>query len=152
MDAFQARLRALGEAYDVLLQQRWGAAPMRRMIDTLLSPYGDRIVLAGPDVPLGPRTMVALSLVLHELATNAIKYGSLSVPDGCVSLRWELDADGLAIRWREAGGPHVAAPERTGFGSRLIDLGWSGIGRVERRYPASGVEVDLQVAGADLGA
>jgi two-component sensor histidine kinase len=150
MDIFQARLRALGEAYDVLLQQRWGAAPMRRMIDTLLAPYGDRIELAGPDVPLGPRTTVALSLVLHELATNAIKYGALSVPEGGVSLQWQLDAGGLVIRWREAGGPPVAAPQRSGFGSRLIDLGWSGIGRVERRYPVAGVEVDLQVASADL--
>jgi two-component sensor histidine kinase len=152
MDAFQARLRALGEAYDVLLQQRWGAAPMRRMIDTLLSPYGDRIALDGPDVLLGPRTMVALSLVLHELATNAIKYGALSVPEGGVSLRWQQDAGGLVIRWREAGGPPVATPDRTGFGSRLIDMGWSGIGRVERRYPVSGVEVDLRLASADLAA
>jgi two-component sensor histidine kinase len=123
---------------------------MRRMIDTLLAPYGDRIELAGPDVPLGPRTTVALSLVLHELATNAIKYGALSVPEGGVSLQWQLDAGGLVIRWREAGGPPVAAPQRSGFGSRLIDLGWSGIGRVERRYPVAGVEVDLQVASADL--
>jgi two-component sensor histidine kinase len=74
------------------------------------------------------------------------------VPEGSVSLRWHRDADGLAIRWREAGGPPVAAPERTGFGSRLIDMGWSGIGRVERRYPVSGVEVDLRLADPDTAA
>jgi two-component sensor histidine kinase len=152
MDVFQSRLRALGGAYDVLLQQRWGAAPMRRMIDTLLAPYGDRIDLTGPEVPLGPRTMVALSLVLHELVTNAIKYGALSAPEGRVALQWQLDADELLIRWREAGGPPVAPPQRSGFGSRLIDMGWSGIGRVERRYPLAGVEVDLRVGCTDLQA
>jgi len=152
MNAFQARLRALGEAYDVLLQQRWGAAPMRRMIDTLLAPYAERIDMAGPDVPLGPRTMVALSLVLHELATNAIKYGALSVPGGRVALQWRLSPDGLLICWREAGGPPVAAPERVGFGSRLIDTAWSGTGRVERRYAVSGVEADLYVSHAGLSA
>ena len=151
MDAFQARLRALGEAHDLLLQQQWSSAQIRRIIDTLPALYGaSRFELAGPDAQLGPRTTVALSLVLHELATNATKYGALSVPDGCVSLQWQLDAEGLSIRWRETGGPPVTAPMQLGFGSRLIDMGLSGTGYVERRYPASGVEVDLRMARSEL--
>lgn len=150
MDAFQARIRALGEAHDVLLRQSWNAVPIRQMIDTLLAPHGDRFELGGPDVPLGPRTTVALSLVLHELATNAVKYGALSGSDGRIGLHWQMDGDELLIRWRESGGPPVTAPVQVGFGTRLIDMGLPGTGRVERRYPASGVEVDLRVARGDL--
>ncbi|MCX7514715.1 sensor histidine kinase [Frateuria sp. STR12] len=150
MEAFQARIRALADAHDVLLQQQWIAAPMRRVIDALLAVHGGRFELSGPDLSLGPRTTVALSLILHELATNAVKYGALSVPQGRVSLRWHVDAGDLQIQWRESGGPAVTTPARPGFGSRLIDMGLSGSGRVERRYPASGVEVDLYVARPDL--
>ena len=150
IEAFHARIRALGDAHAVLLCQPGDAVPMRRMIDTLLAPHGDRFDLDGVDVELGPRTTVALSLVLHELATNAVKYGALSGPAGRVSLQWRLDEGELRVRWRESGGPPVTPPVRVGFGSRLIDMGLSGTGRVERRYPASGVEVDLRVASGDL--
>jgi two-component sensor histidine kinase len=150
MDAFQLRIRAMAEAHDVLLQQHWSAAPMRRMVDTLLALHGNRFDVDGYHLELGPRTTVALSLVLHELATNAVKYGALSVPGGRVALRWHLEADDLLVCWREAGGPAVTAPVRLGFGSRLIDMGLSGTGRVERRYPVTGVEVDLRVARGDL--
>ena len=150
MDAFQARIRALGEAHDVLLQQQWTAAPIQRIVDALLAVHGQRIDIAGPDVQLGPRSTVALSLVLHELATNAVKYGALSNSTGRVSLHWDLEANDLRMYWRESGGPAVVVPAQLGFGSRLIDMGLSGTGRVERRYPASGVEVDLRVARGDL--
>lgn len=150
MDAFLARIHALGEAHDVLLHQSWNAVPIRQMIGTLLAPHGDRFDPDGPDVQLGPRTTVALSLVLHELATNAVKYGVLSGPAGRVALHWQLKGDELLIHWRESGGPPVSPPAQVGFGTRLIDMGLSGTGHVERRYPAAGVEVDLHVARGDL--
>jgi two-component sensor histidine kinase len=150
MDAFQARIRALADAHDVLVQQQWTAASIYRVVDVLLALHGKRFDLTGPDLLLGPRATVALSLILHELATNAVKYGALSAPQGRVSLNWCIADDDLVIQWRESGGPPVVAPARPGFGSRLIDMGLSGTGRVDRRYPASGVEVDLRVARTEL--
>jgi two-component sensor histidine kinase len=149
-EAFQARLMALAEAHDVL-QQHWSAASMRTTVEALLALHGHRFDIAGPDVQLGAKATVGLSLILHELATNAIKYGALSVPQGRVSLHWHIQADELAVSWRESGGPTVATPSRQGFGSRLIDMGLLGSGHVERRYPADGVEVELRVALNELG-
>jgi two-component sensor histidine kinase len=144
--AFQARLMALAEAHDVLLRQHRSAASIRTTAEALLALHGHRFDITGPDVRLGARATVGLSLVLHELATNAIKYGALSVPQGRVSLQWHIHADELVLHWRESGGPAVATPTRQGFGSRLIDMGLLGTGHVERRYPAAGVEVTLRVA------
>lgn len=150
-EAFQARLTALAEAHDVLQCQHWSAVSMRATVDALLALHGRRFDIAGPDVQLGAKATVGLSLVLHELATNAIKYGALSVPQGRVSLHWDIQADELAMCWRESGGPAVAAPTRQGFGSRLIDMGLLGTGHVERRYPVAGVEVELRVPLNELG-
>jgi two-component sensor histidine kinase len=150
-EAFQARLQALAEAHDVLQRQQWSAASMRTTVEALLALHGRRFDIAGPDVQMGARATVGLSLILHELATNAIKYGALSVPQGRVSLRWHIRADELVVYWRERGGPAVVAPTRQGFGSRLIDMGMLGAGHVARRYPAAGVEVELRVALNELG-
>jgi two-component sensor histidine kinase len=150
-EAFQARLMALAEAHDVLLRQHWSAASMRTTVETLLALHGRRFDIAGPDMQLGAKATVGLSLTLHELATNALKYGALSVPQGRVSLHWHIQAEELAVYWRESGGPAVATPTRQGFGSRLIDMGLLGTGQVERRYPAAGVEVELRVPLNELG-
>ena len=149
--AFQARLTALAEAHDVLQRQHWSAASMRTTVEALLALHGHRFDIAGPDVQLGAQATVGLSLILHELATNAIKYGALSVPQGRVSLHWHVQAGELVMCWCESGGPIVAAPTGQGFGSRLIDMGLLGTGQVERRYPAAGVEVELRVALNELG-
>jgi two-component sensor histidine kinase len=150
MEAFEARLQALGAAHGALQQQNWSGATIPRTVDSLLALHGNRFEIAGPDLPLGPRTTVTLSLILHELATNAVKYGALSTPAGRVVLHWHLDGEDLLVHWREVGGPAVVAPAHRGFGSRLIDMGLSGSCRVERRYPVSGAEVDLRVPRADL--
>jgi two-component sensor histidine kinase len=150
-EAFQARLLALAEANEVLQQHQWSAASMRTTVEALLALHGRGFDIAGPEVQLGAKATVGLSLVLHELATNAIKYGALSVPQGRVSLHWRVQADELVVCWRESGGPAVAAPTRQGFGTRLIDMGLLGTGQVERRYPAAGVEVELRVALDELG-
>ncbi len=129
MAAFRERLRALGAAHDVLMNQSWSSARLQTLAEEALALHANatRLRFSGPHVQLGPRAALALSLLLHELATNALKYGALSTSDGVVDLDWRIDlTDGdptLHVNWRESGGPAVAPPARRGFGSRLIGMG-----------------------------
>ncbi len=123
-----ARLVALGTATDVLTGASWRSADLRALAEHSLAPHGDlgtRIVLEGPPVSLQPQVSVALALALHELATNAAKYGALSNGSGCVRLTWQVDGTGpeakFRLAWREQGGPPVSEPTRRGFGSTLIE-------------------------------
>lgn len=123
-----ARLVALGAATDVLTGTSWRSADLRELATRALSPHGrigERLLLSGPAVTLRPELTVAFALALHELATNAAKYGALSNDIGTVTLAWSVDGDGddgvLAVSWREQGGPPVTPPERKGFGSVLIE-------------------------------
>lgn len=123
-DAFEGRLIALSAAHSLLTSQNWQAASLTRLVaDAVAAVRGtdDRVTVAGPDLLLQPKTAVALAMAIHELATNAVKYGSLSVSEGRVSVSWETDADRLRLVWREAGGPPVVAPARRGFGTRMIE-------------------------------
>ena len=85
--------------------------------------------MTGPSVTIGPRATLSLSLLLHELATNALKYGALSHPSGHVNIEWKLTGDNLVFVWSESSGPAISEPTRTGFGSRLINLGLIGTGQ-----------------------
>lgn len=123
-----ARLRSLSLAHDVLTRVSWVGAPLNEIADAALRPFlggaEQRFHVEGPEVWLPPRLTVALSMALHELATNAVKYGALSVDRGSVTLRWQVegtDPAQLMLRWEEIDGPPVTAPARTGFGSRLIE-------------------------------
>lgn len=144
VDAFRQRLAALGLAHDILLQQSWAAAPIGTVVEKVLAfdAAAFRVKVQGPDVQLGSKAVLQLSLVLHELTTNAVKYGSLSVETGEVALEWQLDgpdeAKDILLTWTETGGPPASTPTRTGFGSRLIRTGLGGTGGVEMRYPAEG--------------
>ncbi len=128
---FDARLVALGRAHDILSEEKWRSADIREMIERVLAPHGTRDAarfhLAGPDLRLSPQAALIASMVLHELATNAAKYGALSVPGGEVSIAWDIiNRDGkpsAELRWSERGGPRVEAPTRQGFGSTLIEQG-----------------------------
>jgi PAS domain S-box-containing protein len=130
---FNERLMALSEAHDLLTRGDWLGANLQDVIVQELAPYhgsdGSRIALRGADVRLDPRETLALGMVLHELATNAAKYGALSADAGLVDVMWERrqDEDGANLRliWTESGGPPVAQPRRRGFGSRLIERGLS---------------------------
>ena len=89
-----------------------------------MAPFAaDQINLAGPSREMSPHHALALSLALHELGTNAAKYGALSVPEGRIHLTWRIDAAVLQLDWRESGGPPVTPPSRHGFGSRLLEEG-----------------------------
>ena len=122
--AFEGRLTALSAAHDVLTRESWESASMLRIVEDALAPYrgaAGRFRIAGEDLRLPPKTAVSLALAIHELATNAVKYGSLSVDGGFVEIAWTVGEGRLQFRWREQGGPAVAAPSRRGFGTRLIE-------------------------------
>lgn len=123
------RLLALAKAHDVLTDEKWTGANLHDIASQAVAPYvgrrgEERIVISGPPLNLKPKTAIALSLAIHELATNAVKYGALSLPSGRVSIDWTTEDQGqLTMIWRERGGPPVVAPARTGFGARLIERG-----------------------------
>lgn len=129
---FLARIAALAQAHDLLTEVAWDGALLTDVIARTLAPYvadgqRDRIHLSGPGVRLGPNAAVSLTMAFHELATNAGKYGSLSVAAGRVDVTWSADnpADPTAVEidWLESGGPAVSPPRRRGFGSRLVETG-----------------------------
>lgn len=121
---FAQRIGALAGAYDVLLSQDWKSAEMRDIVQKTLLPHGGehdpRIVLSGPACLVPSEAALALTLITHELATNAIKYGALSEPDGRLTVRWSQSDDRIHFEWMERGGPIVVASGSEGFGSKLI--------------------------------
>ena len=123
--AFEGRLSALAAAHDLLTRESWDSAPLTRLAADALranDARGARVALSGPEVLLPPKQAVAVTLALHELFTNALKYGALSNDSGQVSLAWQRTGEeGLSLAWTEAGGPPVTPPERRGFGSVLIE-------------------------------
>lgn len=150
IDLFEQRLVALGTAHDVLMQKSWIEADIASVVGASIAIMGcdDRVEITGEPLALGPRAVLSLSLVIHELMTNAAKYGALSVDAGRVALGWTTEqVDGtptLVMRWRERGGPPVVPPARRGFGSKLIRLGLTGTGGVDLRYHETGLEADLR--------
>jgi two-component sensor histidine kinase len=151
-DDLLGRLNALGKALEVTVAE--DKAELPALVRKVLEPYvgdGGRVVLEkGPIVSLTTHQAMGLGMMLHELATNAVKYGALSVSDGRVTIVWNIDDEGddgssVSLRWRESNGPKVTPPSSNGFGTRLIqftaeqDLG----GRVERDYQPEGLVVNL---------
>lgn len=154
--AFSQRISAMGLAHDQLLQQDWEAASLLRILRPMLELHGDggRIVASGPDIELGPKATVSISLLLHELATNATKYGALSVPTGKVDLSWAVD-EGCAepmlrLTWEETGGPVVREPSKRSFGSRLIKMGLLGQGGVDKQWLPTGLVARFEAPRADV--
>ena len=123
-ELLNGRIAALGRAHSLLAESRWQGAGLRPLVAEELAPYEaeeDRATIAGPDVVLSPPAAQNMAMVIHELATNAAKYGAFSLPDGRVAVDWRLDGgQELTFRWSETGGPPVARPEQHGFGLRLI--------------------------------
>lgn len=124
LDTFTARLHALAAAHTILSGSNWRSASMAEIVRAALAICGEqspRVVCTGPEVELRPSTAVTMALILHKLATNALKYGSLSVGSGRVRLEWRQDDGQFYLAWQESDGPSVAAPVRRGFGSRLLE-------------------------------
>jgi two-component system CheB/CheR fusion protein len=127
-ESFGARLAALAGVHDLLTVENWDYAPLRTIVEKAISPFEennrDRFSLTGPDVLLNPSKSLMLGLALHELATNAVKYGSLSNASGRVTIEWEIsqpDRPNVKLRWIETGGPSVKQPKNKSFGSVLIE-------------------------------
>jgi PAS domain S-box-containing protein len=124
LEAFLARLRALGEAHELLSSEKWDQAPLVDVVERALKPFGEHFIIEGPGVSLPAKTSLTLTMCLHELATNAAKYGALSNGSGKVHVAWELLGNSaerkVGLTWTETGGPPIIAPKRTGFGSLLI--------------------------------
>ena len=128
-EKFEGRLGALAEAHNLLSTEKWQGSELQDVVKRVLQPYllnnPERMKMFGPHVPLSPRVAVILSMIVHEIATNAAKYGALSNDSGTVTVDWEVITENatkkLRLIWTEAGGPHVTAPVQRGFGSRLIE-------------------------------
>lgn len=151
--AFSERLLALSVAHDVLLAQNWSAAKVSAVVDSTICTFADigRFDISGPNVVLGSRATQSMSLLLHELTTNALKYGALSIETGRVKLSWSVDdKEVLCLQWLESGGPAVIAPTRKGFGSRLVNMGLGGTGGARLYYKPLGFEALFATPLADL--
>ncbi len=152
LSEFGARLNALGMAQAILIESETRIATLAEVITSALAPHGadgahgDRIDMEGPEIPLEGRRAHALTLALHELATNAAKYGALSIESGRIEISWTRNDDQLELVWREHGGPPCAPPDRRGFGSFLItrNLGVAFNGAVELDFHNAGLVCRLR--------
>lgn len=161
-DSLTKRIQALSKAHDILLTGQRDAGSIEVIIRNaveLHDPDG-RIALRGSALLIGPKASLTLALVMHELATNAVKYGALSVPQGKVHVAWvtEIDEDTkrptLALQWREIDGPPAIEPTRKGFGTRLIQMGLSGSagGSVDLNYAPDGLKCRITASLTELQA
>jgi PAS domain S-box-containing protein len=152
--SFGARIQALAEAHEGLTQRSWQSALMMDTAERSMRAFMDgrekRISLAGPTVELRPNTTLLVSMLLHELGTNAVKYGALSNLTGSVNLTWRVEGkkagEVLKVEWQETGGPTVSVPTRKGFGSRLIERALRGEnGAAEISYDPSGLRCAMTI-------
>ncbi|MGI4793200.1 MAG: HWE histidine kinase domain-containing protein, partial [Janthinobacterium lividum] len=152
--AFDARLQVLSRSHDVLIGAEWHDACLHVLIESALGAYDgepDHIAVEGPAVLVTANLAVTVSLAFHELATNAVKYGALSVPQGRVAVTWTITparhgGNEVSILWRERGGPPVQPPSRRGFGSQLLEKGLSPAGAVRLAFKPEGLECSISLS------
>jgi PAS domain S-box-containing protein len=164
-EAVRGRIAALGRAHSLLSQSHWRGAPLEQLIRDEISPYAKegQLGLEGPAISCSASAVQSLSLLFHELATNAVKHGALGREDGKVRIDWVLDAESLLVHWVESDGPRVKEPAQEGFGSRLlrqvsgrqlnadIDFDWNPAGlRVEIKLPAELFMREVSEKGAEV--
>nr|WP_289852106.1 GAF domain-containing protein [Rhizobium sp. SSA_523] len=150
VQAFISRLHALSNAHEVLLGRDGSSARIMSVLSSVLGPLSPpaRCEISGPDLEVGPRTALALALLMHELGTNALKYGAWANDCGLVAVTWTVepanDDSALLMTWVERQGPPVSAPLSTGFGSKLIRLGLTGSGGATIDYAPDGLKVEMR--------
>ncbi|HET6521714.1 MAG TPA: ABC transporter substrate-binding protein, partial [Geminicoccaceae bacterium] len=156
-ESFEGRIAAMARAHDLLSRGRWEGVGLRALVAEELAPYhaagDDRVEVDGEDLLLPPKAALSLGMALHELATNAAKYGALSAPAGRVRVAWTVEGEGeapegtLALHWRETGGPPVTPPERRGFGSTVIgrSLAYELDGSAEMDFAPGGVRCTIRL-------
>ncbi len=148
---FAGRLQALAAATELLTRGNWEAVPVADIVEEILRPFWDdrrsRFAVEGAQIRIPSSVAVTLGMALHELSTNAVKYGALSSDRGTVALRWDTDAAGMILDWRETGGPTVVPPSRSGFGTKLLTHGLfdDGTGRVALAFDPAGVHCTIAI-------
>jgi two-component sensor histidine kinase len=154
--AFSGRLQALALATDLLTTQNWDAVPIAEIVTRILRPFSDewdkRITIAGPAIAVSSTVAVNLGMALHELCTNAVKYGALSNDKGTVSISWRTVDQGVVIDWREAGGPPVVPPSREGFGTKLLKRGVLDAGQIVLNFDPAGVHCSMAIGREHISA
>ena len=148
--SFEGRLAALASAHNLLMHHTWESTPFEQAAEAALKPFqtiDHRISLEGPAILLPPSATVSLTLVLHELATNAAKYGALSSDHGAVELSWSAVPATLTIVWQERGGPAVTKPQKTGFGTKLLErvISREFGGHISVAFEASGLVATITI-------
>jgi len=144
-DAFLSRLQALAHAHSLLTESQWRGAQLSALVEDELKPYGEQAHFEGEDLVLAPRAALIVRLVLHELATNAVKHGALGVPGGRVEVVWSIRRQRFRLGWRESGGPAVPPPARRGFGSSLLEraVAYELQGKSGLKFASKGVRYEL---------
>ncbi|QPC86961.1 PAS domain S-box protein [Mesorhizobium sp. NBSH29] len=159
--SFSDRLQALSQAHDLLAKTGWAHASLVDVVSLTLKPFKGEVLADGPTMAIAPAAALSLTMVLHELATNAAKYGALSQDTGKVTVAWEIvpaDQTTFRLHWSETGGPVVTPPDQHGFGTKLIErsVGRDLAGRVELNFKPEGFQCALEmplneISGPTLG-
>ena len=155
LETFNARLRAMGEAHSVIVRDHWQTAPLEDVVKVAINPFDNpaksTFLISGPTVVLDAKSALALGMALHELCTNAVKYGALSTEDGSVEVVWGLGETergrSATLNWSEIGGPRVELPSQKGFGTNMIErllAGQTG-GKVDVQFDAAGLRCSITI-------
>jgi PAS domain S-box-containing protein len=156
-ESIEARLFALSRSHDLLTREQWESAGLVDLVNGALGPFGvangrtERFSITGSDVRLPPKTILALGIALHELATNAVKYGAFSNDAGSIVIAWAIEStpmgERLILRWQEKDGPPVLPPSHKGFGSQVLErgLGHELEGEVHLDYQSNGVVCTINI-------
>ena len=156
VEGLDGRIKSMAKSHSLLSQSRWEGVSIDRLMHEELDPYTSgrsSAVTGGAEIVLTPKSALSLSLAVHELATNAAKFGAFSKQDGTVSVSWRMTAEGgVDLSWREAGGPSVRTPVRRGFGSTLIEraLAMETGGRANLQYLEPGVACDIHLPSTSI--
>lgn len=147
-EVFIDRLQSLGRAYTLMTEQEWRGAPLRQILAAEISAFADRVSFDGVDLMVRQNAAQSFALLLHELTTNAVKYGALSAPGGRVDVRWTLNHDSQPVKfilsWEESGGPLVAPPTRSGYGRKIIEDTIRRIGKHQIDYAPTGMKYRME--------
>jgi two-component sensor histidine kinase len=147
-EALDRRIHSMAHAHDLLISRSWTGADLADLITRALDPFNPaQVTMSGSSTEVPPQHALTLSVALHELATNAIKYGALSCPEGRVNVRWRVEDRMLHLDWEESRGPSVVPPTRKGFGSHLLEgiIGHELGGDTKLNYDVSGVRCSITV-------